>query len=263
MAPQISHPRTYRKAEFRFYEELGDFLPLSLRKRSFVHRFVGHPSIKDRVEAIGVPHTEVDLLLVNGVSVDFSYKMRGGERVAVYPMFESLDISPLIRLRAKPLRVTRFVVDVHLGRLAGYLRLLGFDTRYHNKLMDAEIVGISLSQRRIALTRDLGLLKHGRLTHGYWVRNVRPRRQAEEVVRALQLEGVLRPFSRCSACNGLLTAVAKAEVVDSLPARVKSAIDLFYRCGCCAKVYWRGSHTDSITSWIESLKHSDRGPEPG
>jgi hypothetical protein len=123
-------------AEFRFYEELNDYLPASRRKRSFTHTFAGAPAIKDIIEALGVPHTEIDLILVDGRSVRFSHRLRGGERVAVYPMFERFDIRPLHKLRPKPLRRTRFVADVHLGRLARYLRLLGFDTLYSTKLDD-------------------------------------------------------------------------------------------------------------------------------
>ena len=107
--------RAVRDAEFRFYEELNDFLPPEKRKRSFAYMFEGTPSIKDAIEAVGVPHTEIDIILVDGRSVGFDHRLRGGERVAVYPMFEAIDVSPLVRLRPQPLRITRFVVDVHLG----------------------------------------------------------------------------------------------------------------------------------------------------
>jgi Mut7-C ubiquitin/Mut7-C RNAse domain len=114
--------------QFRFYEELNDHLPIARRKCGFAHAFDGAPAIKDVIEALGVPHTEIDLILVDGKSVRFSHRLRGGERVAVYPMFERFDIRPLHRLRPRPLRRTRFVADVHLGKLARSLRLLGFDT---------------------------------------------------------------------------------------------------------------------------------------
>jgi hypothetical protein len=94
-------------AQFRFYEELNDFLPPKQRRQTFSYDFLGKPSVKEIVETIGVPHTEIDLILVNGESVDFCYQMQGGERVAVYPVFESLDISSLVRLRSKPLREIR------------------------------------------------------------------------------------------------------------------------------------------------------------
>lgn len=185
-----------RSAQFRFYEELNDFLPLKQRRKTFRYDFSGEPSVKDTVEAIGVPHTEVDLILVNGKSVDFRYQMQGGERVAVYPVFEAFDISSIIRLRPKPLRKIRFVVDADLGKLARFLRLLGFDTLYHDNFDDRIIMDVATKEKRIILTRDRKLLKHDKVTHGYWVRNIRPRKQLHEVVSMLQLENSLNSFKR-------------------------------------------------------------------
>ena len=120
--------------EFRFYEELNDYLRPEQRKRSITREIAGTPSVKDAIEALGVPHTEIDLILVDGRSVRFDRRLRGGERVAVYPEFERFDITPIHRLRPRPLRNPRFVADVHLGTLARYLRLLGFDTLYGNEV---------------------------------------------------------------------------------------------------------------------------------
>ena len=139
MKPE-DHSRPTRSAEFLFYEELNDFLPGEQRKVSFRHTFCGTPSVKDTVQAIGIPHTAIDLILVDGRSVDFAHRLRGGERVAVYPVFERLDISPVIRLRPKPLRDTRFILDVHLGKLARYLRMLGFDAAYDRDWDDETII---------------------------------------------------------------------------------------------------------------------------
>src|SRR5690348_641805 len=156
-------------ADFRFYEELNDFLRPELRKRTFRHAFSGTPAVKDVIEAIGVPHSEVDLVLIDGKSVDFGRRLRDGNRVAVYPVFERLDVTSLTRLRPRPLRRTRFVLDVHLGTLARYLRLLGFDTLYRNDYDDHQIVQVAQEQSRIILTRDKGLLKHRAVTRGRWV----------------------------------------------------------------------------------------------
>ena len=164
-------PRLYSTADFRFYEELNDFLPPELRKRTFTYTFNGTPAVKDAIEAIGIPHSEVDLVLIDGQSVDFARHLRHGVRVAVYPMFERLDVTRVTRLRPRPLRRIRFVLDVHLGTLARYLRLLGFDTLYRNDYDDHQIVRLAHEDARIILTRDLGLLKHGAVTHGRWVRH--------------------------------------------------------------------------------------------
>ena len=148
-------------AKFRFYAELNDFLPRHEKHIFFQHSFSGNPSIKDTIEAIGVPHTEVDLIIVNGVSVDFSYLLQDEDRVSVYPVFESIDITQALRVRPQPLREIRFVLDIHLGRLAGYLRMLGFDTLYRNDYRDEELAYVSSQEERILLTRDRGLLKRG------------------------------------------------------------------------------------------------------
>ena len=241
-------------AEFRFYEELNDFLPIALRKRSFAHAFTGTPSVKDVIEALGVPHTEVDLILVNGRSVDFSYPVRDGDRISVYPVFESFDISPLLRLRPRPLRDPRFVLDSHLGRLAVYLRLLGFDTLYRNDYGDAQIVELARAEQRIILTRDKGLLKHGAVTHGYWLRETEPHRQTVEVLRVFDLRRSMQPFTRCMACNGELQDVGKAVVIDRLPPHVRESFDQFAQCAGCSRVYWPGSHYTRLRQMIDALE---------
>ncbi len=114
-------------ARFRFYAELNDHLPPGDQYRTIEKQFFLPASVKDMIESLGVPHAEVDLVLVNGESSDFSRLIRDGDQVAVYPVFESIDIAPVLRLRPQPLREPKFVLDVHLGRLAGYLRLLGFE----------------------------------------------------------------------------------------------------------------------------------------
>ena len=208
-------------AQFRFYEELNDFLAPALRKCEFPYAFTGTPSVKDAIEAIGVPHTEVDLVLVDGESVDFTRRLTGSERVAVYPVFERLDIAPVTRLRARPLRRTRFVLDVHLGKLARYLRLLGFDALYRTDYDDATIIRLSLDEQRIILTRDRGVLKHAAVTHGYWVRSTVPRQQLGEVVRVFDLGSNSRPFTRCRMAD----IVAKEFRGEGLAAAISETLN--------------------------------------
>ena len=208
-SPLHSSPQS--TCEFRFYEELGDFLAPGRRKRSFAHAFDGTPSVKDRIESLGVPHTEVDLILVDGEPVPFSHRLTGGERVAVYPMFESFELGQANRLRPTPLRDPRFVLDVHLGRLASYLRLLGFDTLYRNDYEDDELLRISCAQHRILLSRDTGLLKRSAVTHGAFLHATDPRRQLREVLDRFQLDARIAPFTRCARCNGIV------EAMDAMP----------------------------------------------
>jgi uncharacterized protein with PIN domain len=237
-----AHARVRREVQFRFYAELNDFLPKGRRQREFGYGFVGTPSVKDAIEAIGVPHTEVDVILADGRSVDFSHQLTGGERVAVYPMFERYDVSPLTRLRPAPLRIPRFVADVHLGSLARNLRLLGFDTTWERDLEDEAIIDIAAGERRIILTRDKGILKNGRVTHGHWLRATDTPGQLEEVIRALDLAGSIHAYTRCMECNGALEPIARTEAAPSVPLQVFLVYRDFKRCGRCKRVYWKGSH---------------------
>jgi uncharacterized protein with PIN domain len=238
---------------FRFYAELNDFLPANNRQRNIAHRFRGTPSVKDTIEAIGVPHTEVDLIFVDGDSVGFEHLLTGGERVAVYPMFERFEIAQVMRLRPVPLREPRFVLDVHLGKLAHYLRLIGFDSLYRNDYSDGQIVRLSVDERRIILTRDRGILKHSAVTHGYWLRNTDTREQLKEVVRAFDLRPRMRPFSRCMECNSTLRSVKKETILEKIPAGVARDFQEFSECPDCDRVYWRGSHYDRLTSMLQEL----------
>jgi len=230
------------ECEFRFYEELNDFLPPGLRKRGFPYRFNGNPAVKDPIEALGVPHTEVDLILVDGASVGFVHRLRGGERVAVYPVFERFELAGVTRLRPAPLREPRFVLDVHLGRLTGYLRLLGFDCLYRNDYADEELVAISRDEHRIVLSRDTGLLKRADVTHGAFVHAKDPRRQLREVLERFQLHMRIAAFSRCGRCNGTLSGLATDEARALVPPAVSRRHDDFRRCVQCGQVYWPGSH---------------------
>ena len=250
------HARRLRTVEFRFYAELNDFLPPDRRQRAFGYCFHGTPSVKDTIEAIGVPHTEVDVILVDGRSVGFDHLLAGGERVAVYPVFERYDVSPLTRLRPAPLRTTRFVADVHLGTLARNLRLLGFDTLWERDLDDEAIIAIARDDGRIILTRDTGILKNGRVTHGYWVRSTDPERQLEEVVAAIDLAGDIRPYTRCMECNGELERVERNAVARSVPLQVFLVYRDFRKCHGCRRVYWRGSHLNRLDSVIANARRA-------
>jgi len=203
-------------AYFRFYSELKDFLSVSNPQIPVRVELAGHETVKHIVEMLGVPHTEIDLLLVNGKSVDFDYQIQVGEFISVYPMFESLDIQSVSKVRQKPLRTPRFVVDIHLGKLAGYLRLLGFDALYRNDFEDNELAEISSTEVRILLTRDRGLLKRKVVTRGYLVRKDDPKEQIHEIVRRFDLAQLAVPFSRCSLCNGILSSVSKKTIEKDL-----------------------------------------------
>jgi len=254
--PGRSRPITHQ-AILRFYAELKDFLPRDLRSGTVVRAFDVPGSVKDMIEACGVPHTEVDLVIANGRSVDFSYRVVGGDRIAVYPVFESFDITPILEVRPKPLRTVQFVADGHLGRLARFLRLLGLDTVYDRAWADADLVRISSSERRILLTRDVGLLKHTGVTHGSYIHSSDPREQLIEVVRRFHLARKLAPFTRCMACNGELAPIDKDEIAHRLPPETRAHIDAFQMCASCDKVYWQGAHHHDLLQIIATARRAD------
>lgn len=243
----------------RFYAELRDFLPDGASGH-VTRQFDVPGSVKDLIESCGVPHTEVDLIIVEGESVGFDHLVRDGVQVSVFPVFESFDISPIVRVRAEPLREMRFVADVHLGRLARYLRLLGFDTVYDRDRGDAELAEISSKQRRIVLTRDVELLKRASVTHGYYVRSADPRTQVVEVTRRFHLDENLRPFTRCMVCNGLVSPVDKSEVEHRLPPLTREQVDDFSRCGDCGRVYWQGAHKSELERIVDSSRAEGARP---
>ncbi len=242
----------------RFYEELNDFLRKDRRKRDIDFSFDGRRSVKDLIESFGVPHVEVDLVLVNGESVGFDYIVADGDRISVYPVFESLDIRKVTRLRPEPLRDARFVLDVHLRKLAHRLRLLGFDAVFDERLDDPALADISSRENRILLTRDRGLLKRRIVTRGLIVRSTDPALQAREVLDRLDLRARCRPFTRCIECNGLIGPLPAdtenfAAAKDTIPEGVLAWCCEYFQCSACGKIYWKGSHFEKLERIVSAI----------
>lgn len=237
--------------DLRFYEELNEFLPQNRRRRSFEYPLLGTVNVHQLITELGVPHQVVDLVLVNDEPVSFSHPLSGGDRVAVFPVFERLDIAPLNRLRSRPLRRTRFVADKPLEKLAHLLRLAGFDTVHNPDATLIEMVSISSEEKRVILSLDPELLRHARVTHGYWVKETNPPAQFREIVDSFDLRRSLRPFSRCMECNGDLRVAEDSEVMDQIPFAVLVAFDDFWQCEQCRRIYWKGSHYERLAQLIE------------
>jgi uncharacterized protein with PIN domain len=240
-------------AWFRFYEELNDFLPSGRRKKSFSYLYKGNPSVKDAIEALGVPHVEIDMILINSQSVDFSHKLQNDDSVSVYPVFESFDITHITHLREEPLRDLKFIVDVHLGKLAKYLRLCNFDTYYREDCNDQEIITLAVSDKRIILTRNKDLLKNKMVTHGYWIRSQHIDEQLKEVFLRFDLKSQIRLFTRCMECNGMLTDIPKEVVFSRLLPKTRKYYQKFKKCPDCNRIYWDGSHCERMKELIDEI----------
>lgn len=238
-------------ATLRFHGDLPAFAPGARVEVPVADRT---RSVKDAVESCGVPHTEVDLLLVDGVSVGFAAQLRGGETVDVHPPETAADTDAPSRVRPPPLPGDRFLLDVHLGRLAERLRLLGFDAGYRNDAVDADLAATAARERRWLLSCDRGLLMRSAVTHGYLLRSRAPREQVVEVLDRFELRDRIAPFTRCVRCNDLLEPVEKAATADRLEPGTRRHHDAFVRCRGCDRLYWEGSHHEALRTFVAEAR---------
>lgn len=250
-----------KHAEVRLYAGLAELATAATEQGRSRITFDVEGAVKDAVESLGIPHTEVGLVLVNGTSVAFDAPVRDGDRVAAYPPFHRLDVAAVSHVAPPPLDEPRFVLDVHLGALARRLRILGFDTRYRTDLADEELARISAGEDRILVTRDRTLLMRSTVRHGHLARSDDPDEQLREVAARFDLADRVRPFVRCPLCNGLLEDVDKAEVADTLEPGTRAHYQRFRRCVRCDQVYWRGAHHDRLMSLVEETR--GRPARPG
>jgi uncharacterized protein with PIN domain/sulfur carrier protein ThiS len=239
------------KATFRFHAELDDFLQPNQRHEPISLVFSEHQTVKHLFESLGVPHPEVASVQVNGRSAGFAHRLKDGDRVDLFP-FSAAERQALARNGSHG-----FLLDIHLGKLARYLRILGFDTAYQNDYDDEELAEISHSQNRILLTRDRRLLMRNLVQHGYCVRALEPRQQVLEVIQRFKLKDDVIPFQRCPHCNTLLESVSKAEVLERLEPLTRRHFEEFHICPNCRQVYWKGSHYERMLTFIDKeIKHS-------
>lgn len=240
-------------AYFCFHDELNFFLPRKRKHTTIAHPFDWRGSIKDMIESLGVPHAEIELIVVNGRSVDFSYIVQRDDQIHVFARFGALDIPDKVRLRPPLACRPSFVLDQHLGRLAAYLRMMGFDTLYRNDYHDDELAQVSSTDSRILLTRDTGLLKRSIVIYGYYVRATNPPNQLSEVANRFSLSDSVAPFRHCMKCNGLLEQVAKESIAERLTDGTAQHYDEFHRCASCDQIYWKGPHYQRMQLLMEQV----------
>lgn len=227
---------------FRFHGELNFFLKPERRNCEFTALTGLTDTVKHAVESLGAPHTEIGRILINAEAAAWTRQPRESDLVEVFPHATPIELAE-----------HRFVLDGHLGRLAAYLRMLGFDAWYRHQADDALLAQISSRESRLLLTRDVGLLKRNEVERGYLVRSAAPLEQLREVWERYALGSHVRPFTRCMVCNGDLRAAAAEHVRDLLPPRIRDSKTEFSRCASCGRVFWRGSHYTRMLGWIEGL----------
>ncbi len=244
----------------RFYADLNYFLEEDERQRDITVCFYGKRSVKDLIESMGVPHVEVYKILVNGNEAGFEQVLEGQERISVYPKLcfmgehdENMNADN-----------ARFILDVHLGKLAVYLRMLGFDVFYDTGVDDPQIAKISADEDRILLTRDRGLLMRSIVKRGLIVRNSDPMLQVVEVIRYFNLKGRINPLTICLECNGKIEMLIEGsdefeEARKQVPPKVRKWCGEYYICRGCGKVYWRGTHYYDMISRILKMVGKNTG----
>jgi len=242
------------QARFQFHGELKGFLPAGKRGNVILYPLAGPVSVKHAIEASGIPHTEVSLILANGISVDFSYLLQPDDDIRVFPFTDEIQVVAAQPLRPPLPHPRRFILDGHLGRLATYLRLLGFDTLYQNDYDDEELAEISGNEGRLLLTRDRRLLMRKVVDFGFCLRTTDPRQQLAAVLERYDLNKEIRPWHRCLRCNGRLRPVAKEAVLDRLEPKTKRYYHEFRICMACDQIYWKGSHYQPLQQLINEIR---------
>ena len=237
-----------------FHGDLDLFLKTGsgIRKEFPCERFT---PVKDVIESMGVPHTEIGTIMEGGEERDFLFLPEEGMSVHVFPITPPLDITRPTLLRPEPFSKVHFIADVNVGKLARLLRIAGFDTAYRNSWNDSAIASVAAREERVVLTKDRNLLKRRVISYGRLIRSVRPWEQLEEVIHFFGLSEKVSPFRRCPACNVPLQEVPKTQILDRIEPLTRLFFDEFHLCPECERIYWPGSHYHKIIRRLEKLKH--------
>ena len=230
-----------------FWGNLKELLRPPFRgQQRVVYELTRQASVKDIVEALGVPHTEVGRLVVAGREISFAAPGADDDTLDVYPLSPPVDVTTPTLLRPEPLPGVTFAVDMNVGKLATLLRMAGFDTLYRNDISDPDLVAVAVREKRILLSKDTDLLKRKEVVFGYLVREIQPEKQLTEIVHLFGIREQFKPLSRCLRCNALLLPVEKRQILDRLEPLTQKYYQLFQRCPCCDRVYWPGTHRDTM-----------------
>ena len=209
--------------------------------------------VKDILEALGVPHTEVGALVSNRKNLGFESRPSPDHPLFVFPVPRPFDIRKASFLRPRPFPVFRFLVDENVVKLGTFLRMLGLDTVFYPGATDSEIADIAKKTERVVLSKDIGLFKRKAIVYGRYVRAVHPVDQVREVADFFDLERPFRLFSRCLVCNMPLVPVSKSSILHRLEPKTKLYFQEFSLCPACDKIFWKGSHHEHMMDVLESI----------
>ena len=239
---------------FIFHDYLREMLKKKHRSEySLQYDSARKASVKDVIESLGIPHPIIGKLTVKGREIDFNYILQHRDIVEASPL--TPPVNPFIPTILRPETLDRisFVVDVNVGKLALFLRMLGFDTVYDIGFRDGKLADIAASEKRILLTRDTSLLKRKIVIHGYLLREQNPIAQLIEVIHLYDLGNMIKPLSRCIPCNGCLVPVDKETVLERLEPLTRKYYESFHICEQCNRIYWPGSHQEKIVLFIRRV----------
>lgn len=237
----------------RFYEELNAFIPQDLRKKRFTHTLKVQTSVKDLIESFNIPHTQVNMILVNSEQAEFGHLINDHDDVSVFPYFHRFDVTNLTKITHPEPQTIRFVVDNHLKNLARDLRMLGLDTIYNESNATSKLIALANSQDRILLTKNRNVLKYNILNYGYYVYAKQKDDQLEEVIMQFKLTDKIRFLSRCLECNTKIKSIEKEKVCDRLPIKVREKHSTFTYCPNCDRIFWKGTHYEMMVQKFEKI----------
>lgn len=232
------------RLKINFPDEFNIFRRKKNKWPEIIYPLEQKTSIKHIIESLGVPHTEIGKIIAEDNEVNFNYIPVNSQKVTLLPIIPPFDVTKPSLLRPEPLQQISFVVDVNVGKLALLLRMLGLDAEYSPKFLDKDI--LSFCEKRIVLSKDIGLLECKQIIFGRHVRSVYPDDQLVEIIKFFGINGPFKFFTRCLRCNKKLVPVNKKDILHRLEPKTKKYFDRFKICPQCRRIYWQGSHHEKM-----------------
>ena len=238
---------------FKIFGRLKKFLGKPFQSDVIDLRWEEHRTLKDWIESLGIPHTEIGLVKVDTDSADLNSRLPSKCVVEVFEIEGPYDPRTEIMPGQTALGSVKFIADVHLGKLVRYLRILGLDCLYEEPWDDHILAQKAHDQKRIMLSRDMGLLQRKCISHGQFLHSDAPIKQAQEILKRYKIYDLCQPMSRCVSCNAPMNPVDKVKIEHLIEKGTKASYDKFFQCTSCSKVYWHGAHVKNILKTLREI----------